>query len=646
ANDGPFATRANSVYIEARMLNNSTAANRAVFSNRVLRPDASIQANTIDSSAAAVNPGEFYTYGYSILADTIGKWSVAESMSVAGDSIAANDRKLGYFRSADLFAFPVNEGFETALLSGPNWDTTIVVNAGTTPPAWTRIAGSGANPTAAPHGGTAMAQFNSYNASSGNQARLVLWPAEIATAGYSFSFWMYHNATGGDSMLVDVSTDRGVTWTKVAGYPLIGTAGWSQKTVSLSAYAGDTVVIALRGRSAYGYNIYIDDVAITAPPAHDFAAGTILAPGASVINNTQFTPSAWFRNNGTTSENAYRYAEVRDGSGATLYKDSVDQAIAQLDSALVAFVPFTATAEGLDTMIYYSALAGDEVAANDRATKTFLVVPVLPLAVNEGFENATFPPAYWDTLRYASGATVAGLWTRETAGTYPTCAPFAGAAMAKYNCYNAQAGNQVMLISPYIGTGSANRVGLSFAMYGDPGYASNGDSILVDVTTDLGATWTRGVAGFWRYDATAAWRAFTVDLGPFGGDTIRVALRGKSAYGNNIFIDQVSIFDAPPQVTFTSPADAAVDVLVNVPVVVGFTEPIDPATLQFTFSDGATLWTDTTWNAAGDTVTLGHSPWNASNSYTFTVTAASDLNGNALVAGAVPNPFSFTTNAD
>ncbi|MCU0607896.1 MAG: Ig-like domain-containing protein, partial [Candidatus Edwardsbacteria bacterium] len=646
SNDGPFATRYNSVYIQARMLNNSTSPNKAVFLNRVLRPDASIQANTIDSSAAAVNPGEFYAYGYSIFADTIGKWAVAESMAVAGDSLAANDRKLNYFRSADLFTYPVNEGFETALLSGPNWDTTIVVNAGTTAPAWTRIAGSGANPTTAPHGGTAMAQFNSYNASSGNQARLVLWPAEIASAGYSFSFWMNHYTSGGDSMLVDISTDRGATWTKIAGYPLLGTAGWSQKTVSLNAYAGDTVVIALRGRSAYGYNIYIDDVAITSPPAHDFAAGTILAPGSSLINNTQFTPSAWFRNNGSTSENAYVYAEIKDGSGATLYKDSVDQAIAQFDSAMVGFAPFTPTVEGLDTMIYYSALAGDEVAANDRAARTFLVVPVLPLAVDESFENATFPPAYWDTLRYASGATVAGLWSRVTAGTNPACSPFTGAAMAQFNSFNAQAGNQIMLLSPYIATNDANQVNVSFAFYGDPGYATTYDSMIVDVTSDNGATWTRNVAGWWRYQAVAGWRTVTANLGGFGNDTIRVALRAKSAYGNNMFVDSVRIFDAPPQITYTSPADAATDVLVNVPVVAAFSEPIDPATLQFTFSDGATLWTDTTWNAAGDTVTLGHSPWNASNVYTFTVTAASDLNGNALVAGAVPNPFSFTTNAD
>jgi hypothetical protein len=642
-NDGLFATRPHLVYIQAQMQNNGTSANKAVFLNRVNRPDGSIQANALDSSAAAVNPGDFYTYSYSINADTIGKWAVAESMAVTGDSIAANDRKLGVFRAADLMAYPVNEGFETVLLPGANWDT-ITVASGAVAPAWSRVT-AGTNPTITPRNASVgMARFNSYDASSGGQARLVLWPAFLPTAGYNFSFWMYNWTAGGDSMLVDISTDRGATWTKVAGYPLLGTAGWSEKTISLTSYVGDTVVIALRGRSAWGNNIFVDDIALTAPPAHDFAAGRILAPSSQMMVGSTFSPSAVFKNNGSTSENAYVFAEIKDNAGATLYKDSVDQAIVLFDSAAVTFAPFTASATGIDTMIFTAALVGDEVPANDRAVKTFTVVPVLPLAVNESFEGVQFPPMYWDTLRYNGTSTAT--WTRQTAGTYPTCTPYDGAAMARYESFNATAGNQMMLVSPYIGTNNANVVRLSFAMYGDPGYVTNYDSILVDVTNDDGATWTRGIAGFQRYNAAAAWRQFQADLGSFGNDTIRVALRAKSGYGNNMFVDQISIYDAPPTITFTSPADAATGVLVNVPVVIGFSEPIDPASFQFTFSDAGVLWADTTWTSGGDTVTLVQGGINAGNTYTFTVTAANDLAGNPLATGVVPNPFTFTTNAD
>jgi Ice-binding-like/Bacterial Ig-like domain len=104
-----------------------------------------------------------------------------------------------------------------------------------------------------------------------------------------------------------------------------------------------------------------------------------------------------------------------------------------------------------------------------------------------------------------------------------------------------------------------------------------------------------------------------------------------------------------PMIILTNPADGATAVPVNQAITATFSEAMNPATITtatFTLMQGVTPVTGTV-TYAGTTATF--TPTSAllpNTPYTAAVSAAAtDLAGNALIAGPVPNPWSFTTGA-
>ncbi|MBS4043535.1 MAG: T9SS type A sorting domain-containing protein [Chitinophagaceae bacterium] len=96
-------------------------------------------------------------------------------------------------------------------------------------------------------------------------------PAGQPAGNYKMEFWMSHDnsyATALDSLYVTISTDKGVTWNRIAGYQRYGAAyttpTWAMETVSLSAYAGQTIQIGFEGVSQYGNVIGLDQITVTA----------------------------------------------------------------------------------------------------------------------------------------------------------------------------------------------------------------------------------------------------------------------------------------------------------------------------------------------------------------------------------------------
>ena len=106
-----------------------------------------------------------------------------------------------------------------------------------------------------------------------------------------------------------------------------------------------------------------------------------------------------------------------------------------------------------------------------------------------------------------------------------------------------------------------------------------------------------------------------------------------------------------PTITLSNPANAASGVALNATVNATFSKAMNPTTLTtatftLTAPPGATLVTGTvTYASATDIATF--TPTSAlapDTQYTATVTTgAQDLAGNDLGAGAVPNPWTFTT---
>jgi hypothetical protein len=96
-----------------------------------------------------------------------------------------------------------------------------------------------------------------------------------------------------------------------------------------------------------------------------------------------------------------------------------------------------------------------------------------------------------------------------------------------------------------------------------------------------------------------------------------------------------------PYVVSTDPAHGATDVPVGSNVVITFSEPMDTVTV--TVTPNPAIFLAYSWSVDNITLTLSHfTAFSECTVYDFTV-AGNDMQGDPLVVGPIPNPFSFTT---
>ncbi len=255
---------------------------------------------------------------------------------------------------------------------------------------------------------------------------------------------------------------------------------------------------------------------------------------------------------------------------------------------------------GIDTMLVV--LAADDN-PNNNTHKLYIEVWDDSTVAASSFSDPTFPPTGW-TRQIITGTYN---WARYTAGTNPTISPLDAPAMAGYPSYSATAGQQARLITHKFNVGAtARKVKLRFYMSHDAGYATSYDSIYVEYSFD-GVNFTT-LTGFQRYDSsytTAGWGLHEVEIGDFAGNTeLYVALRARSGYGNNMYVDSVRVLVTEP----TALANDAqiLSVFVPKPVIAEDNNPvtvtfrnagIDPITslqLYYTLGDADTVFE--TWS--------------------------------------------------
>ncbi|UCE38603.1 MAG: tandem-95 repeat protein [Thermoplasmata archaeon] len=100
-----------------------------------------------------------------------------------------------------------------------------------------------------------------------------------------------------------------------------------------------------------------------------------------------------------------------------------------------------------------------------------------------------------------------------------------------------------------------------------------------------------------------------------------------------------------PTIILTSPQDVAVDIALTADVVVSFSEIISTASVAYLCTPDPGGWSFV-WSAGHTVATFSHDDFDKSTDYTFQIISAKDMAGNNLVAGGIPNPWSFTTVAN
>ncbi len=225
------------------------------------------------NSVAAIALGDTQTIIFdNIPLTNVGSNTIKAITTLTGDGNAKNDTiTTGATHTSTITTFPLNEGAEAPL-------TAFKYLKGLTQTAsdWYRLTVKYGNKdlsdSITPHGGSAYYLYNSYGASSGSAGILysdcVTFPSGSSS---SISFYMTHDTSWSsfhDSIFVAVSTDKGATWNLLNGFDRVDasytTLDYGQHTVDLSAYAGQTVQVALLGLSEFGNSIGVDDISINA----------------------------------------------------------------------------------------------------------------------------------------------------------------------------------------------------------------------------------------------------------------------------------------------------------------------------------------------------------------------------------------------
>jgi hypothetical protein len=254
----------------------------------------------------------------------------------------------------------------------------------------------------------------------------------------------------------------------------------------------------------YGYaagNFTVTGTVTTATATYSIS-GSAGTPGATVTAGTQGATSDASNNYSITGLANGTYTVTPSKSGCTFSPATLSVTVS---GANVTGSNFTATCSGGSTLF------------------------------SNGFETSTG----WATAQVSG---TAGAWTYLTGGTLPTAAPHSGSYLAKFNSYDAASGNQTRVYrsTGFAIPGTATTATLTFWMYHDTGYSTSADKVQVQVST-TGTTWSNAGTAVNRYDGSTGWKLHTIDLTAYKGTTIQLGFLGISAYGNNEFIDDVTV---------------------------------------------------------------------------------------------------------
>ncbi|UCE38551.1 MAG: Ig-like domain-containing protein [Thermoplasmata archaeon] len=100
-----------------------------------------------------------------------------------------------------------------------------------------------------------------------------------------------------------------------------------------------------------------------------------------------------------------------------------------------------------------------------------------------------------------------------------------------------------------------------------------------------------------------------------------------------------------PQIISTDPLENEINVDLDRNIIVTFSEAMDTSSIAYICTPDPGGWF-VGWSNGDKVFTLSHNPFLVGTIYSFQITSAKDISGNDFTGGPVPNPWSFTTQAD
>jgi hypothetical protein len=503
-------------------------------------------------------------------------YNITAAITVAGDTSAADDTAkvtLSNTVCTPITAAEWSESFDETTFPPSGCWTSLSFDANGNPSTntqWLRIDGTGtANPDAGSHSGAGVLQFKSYGSpyTAGTRGVLITPPVNIesrANKAVTVSFWMYRSTDGSQADLVNVYVNNTNSITPDASLlmtinrktnlaPAVEEAGWYEYSASIVSEEA-AVFFIFEAVSAYGYNMYIDDISVKNFENYiDAEVVSINSPTPGIHRNLSSDEQVQVSLKNNSSNPLANFGLRLQINGETV--DSIawaDEAIGILETELYTFenIDFSAEDEYNVTVAIFT--EEDEKSANDSKSVTFenfICNTVTDLITDflwvENFDNGTaLPNNCWISTYILPEGGSATAWAYSTGGSNPNTTPF-GTGMLYFNSANTQAGKKAILITPAISI--ENRLAtLSFYMTRDNGRPQDIDhvNIYVNSAQDIeGATLLLTVnrhKDLAPAEETTGWHEYSVTLPAIASD-IYVILEGVSAYGNNIYIDSLTI---------------------------------------------------------------------------------------------------------
>ena len=123
-------------------------------------------------------------------------------------------------------------------------------------------------------------------------------------------------------------------------------------------------------------------------------------------------------------------------------------------------------------------------------------------------------------------------------------------------------------------------------------------------------------------------------------DTAGNSLTGRDSIG---FMTAAASDTIGPYLSFVQPFNGQTGVMLDQPIMIGFSGPVDSFSLRFTCTPNPGGWVQN-WDSTGYNVFLMHNNFLPGASYSFRVDSVSDINSNQLRTDTttVPNPWTFT----
>lgn len=287
--------------------------------------------------------------------------------------------------------------------------------------------------------------------------------------------------------------------------------------------------------------------------SNDAKAISAFVPNLSCTNT--IAPDVTIKNNGNNGITNFTITPYIDGIIKPIFSWSGNLAVGASTTMAIGSITVSG---GSHTFSYnISAVSGtDNNLVNNSATTKFVTISNYQTTpIVEGF-TSTFPPLNWSTFNATSGPS----WVKST-----SCGGFGlSSESTKMDFYTYAAGTINELILPPINLAGVITPTLTFDLaYAT--YANEADKLEVFVSDDCGDNWTnvydKSGTNLNTAPATtspfvpsaAQWRNESVNLFGYSNPSILLKFVATSAYGNNLYLDNVNLSQLNPVGVFSTP---------------------------------------------------------------------------------------------